>query len=558
MKRKAVSKVFSLAMAAALCAGALAGCGSSPSQSEGSQESGGVEQQASSGEEGSTGGTESSGGEQSSDTSKIIVGMNTDPITFDPYVSNNTGRLVVFPEIYEPLAAYDSMGGEFNGVIAKSWEWVDDTTVDISIYDYIHDSAGNPITASDVVFSWETAQASGNFSKITPVGSVTALDDYTIEFVWTSEVLKDDFESIISEVYIVSEKAYTESGDGMATAPVGTGVYLMDNYVPGSSVTLVANKDYWQSDDSLRKNATQKANIDELEIQIITESSQLTMALETGNIDITENCSSDFLYEFQDGGQYADDYDVHIFMDNRLRTLYPNCDEASAMSDVNLRKAVFYAIDTAALAQGCFGDLAVPAYTFGASCYGDFVQAWENEDYFGFDLDTAKSYLEASGYDVSQPLVLIAQNTAEYSAMAQMTAVFLQQLGLNIDIQILETAQFNNQVKDPTTWDIMITHNASYNLIISAWKSALDNRNFEWQGTRNFIKDDTLQELVLAANAINSTDEDLDAVHQYLKENAYIYTLLNTENGIVYNSNKISGIYLGKTSNLVLGACTLK
>ena len=159
---------------------------------------------------------------------------------------------------------------------------------------------------------------------------------------------------------------------------------------------------------------------------------------------------------------------------------------------------------------------------------------------------------------MSQPLVLIAQNTSEYSSMAQMAAVFLQQLGLNIDIQILETAQFNNQVKDPAAWDIMITHNASYNLIISAWKSALDNRNFAWEGTRNFIKDDRLQELVLAANALDSDHEDLDAVHQYLKENAYIYTLLNTENGIVYNSGKISGIHLGKTSNLVLGACTLK
>ena len=553
MKKQAVLKALSLGLTAALCTGVLAGCGSS-----GSAQSGGGGQTTAAPDqttEQAAGGGEAAPG---SDTNKIIVGITTDPNTFDPYVSNNTGRLVVFPEIYEPLAAYDSMGGDFNGIIAKSWEWVDDSTVDITIYDYIRDSGGNAITASDVVFSWETAKASGNFSKITPVGSVTALDDYTVEFKWTSEVLKDDFESIISEVYIVSEKAYTESGNGMATEPVGTGAYVLDNYVSGSSVVLAANKDYWQTDDSLRKNATEKANIDELELQIITESSQLTMALETGKIDITENCGSDFLYEFQDGGQYADTYDVYVFMDNRLRTLYPNCDASSAMSNTDLRKAVFYAIDTAALAQGCFGELAVPASTFGASCYGDFLDKWAEEDYFGYDLDKAKSYLEASGYDMSQPLVLIAQNTSEYSSMAQMAAVFLQQLGLNIDIQILETAQFNNQVKDPAAWDIMITHNASYNLIISAWKSALDNRNFAWEGTRNFIKDDRLQELVLAANALDSDHEDLDAVHQYLKENAYIYTLLNTENGIVYNSGKISGIHLGKTSNLVLGACTLK
>ena len=535
-----------------MCTGMLAGCGSSAGSETDAQNSSETVAK-------ETGSTEEKGStEAKTGTGKIIAGITTDPNTFDPYVSNNTGRLIIFPEIYEPLAAYDSMGGDFNGLIAKSWEWVDDKTVDITIYDSVYDSAGNHITASDVVFSWQTAQASGNFSKIAPIESVTKLDDYTVEFVWKSEVLKDDFESIISEVYIVSEKAYTESGDGMATGPVGTGAYALESYTPGSTVFLKAKDNYWQSDESLRKNATQKANVDEIELQIITESSQLTMALETGMIDITENCSSDFLFEFQDGGQYADDYDVYVYMDNRLRTLYPNCDESSALNNADLRRAVFYAIDSTALAQGCFGELAVPACTFGASCYGDFLDKWEDEDYFGYDLDKAKEYLQQSGYDVSKPLRLLAQNTAEYSSMAQMVAVFLQQLGLQVDIQILETAQFNEQVKDPEAWDIMITHNASYNLIISAWKSALDNRNFAWKGTRNFIYDDELEKLVLAANAIDSTDADLDAVHEYLKDNAYIYTLLNTENGVVYNSKKIESIYLGKTRNLVLGASTLK
>lgn len=550
MKKGIVSKMLSLALVVGMCVSMFSGCGSSAS--------GGETNTAEKAQETQEESKETEGQTESLDTGRITVGITTDPNTFDPYVSNNTGRLIIFPEIYEPLAAYDSMGGDFNGVIAKSWEWTDDTTVDITIYDNVYDSAGNQIKAQDVVFSWKTAQESGNFSKISPIEEVNALDDFTVEFKWSSEVLKDDFESIISEVYIVSEKAYTESGDGMATAPVGTGSYVLDGYTPGSTVALKANQNYWQSDESLRKNATQKANIDEIELQIITESSQLTMALETGKIDITENCSADFLYEFQDGGEYAEDYDVYVYMDNRLRTLYPNCDSSSAMSDVNLRMAVCYGIDTTALAQGCFGELAVPASTFGASCYGDFIKEWESEDYFGYDLEKAKGYLEASGYDVSKPLVLLAQNTSEYSSMAQMVAVFLQQLGLQVEIQILETAQFNNQVKDPEAWDLIITHNASYNLIISAWKSALDNRNYSWGGTRNFIYDDTLQELVLEANAIDSTDADLEAVHQYLKDHAYIYTLLNTENGIVYNSNKISSIYLGKTRNLVLGACTLK
>lgn len=538
ISRRSFLRAAGLAVVAAGAMGAMTGCGSSSSTAQQPQS-----------------GT-ASGGAAAQPVDKIVDGITTDPNTFEPFVSNNTARLIIFPEIYEPLAARDCMGGDFNGVIAKSWKWVDDRTVDITIYENVHDSQGNAITASDVVFSWKTAKESGNFSKISPVESFTALDDYTIEFVWSTDLCKDDFESIISEVYIVSEKAYNDSGDAMATHPVGTGAYMLDSYTAGSSAVIKANPDYWQ-EESLRKNATQWANVPTIEYQIITESSQLAIALETGTIDITENCSADALAEFQDGGQMADQYDVYVYMDNRLRTLYPNCDESSACHNEELRKAIFYAIDTTALAMGCFGDLAVPAHTFGASCYGDFISSWENEPYFDFDLDEAKQHLEASGYDVSKPLVLMAQNNVEYSSMAQMVQVFLQQLGLQVDLKVLETAQFNDQVKDPTSWDIIITHNASYNLIISAWKSALDNRNFAWGGTRNFIFDDKLQELVLAANAVDAAEADMQAVHEYLKEHAYIYGLLNTENGVVYNSSKISGIYLGKTRNLIVGACTL-
>ena len=39
----------------------------------------------------------------------------------------------------------------------------------------------NPLTASDIVFSFESAIATKNYSKLNVVESVTALDDYNVE-----------------------------------------------------------------------------------------------------------------------------------------------------------------------------------------------------------------------------------------------------------------------------------------------------------------------------------------------------------------------------------------
>ena len=60
--------------------------------------------------------------------------------------------------IYEPLMC--EYEGEIVGVIAKTITKVDDYTLDVEIYDYVYDQAGNHITADDVVFSFETMKAS--------------------------------------------------------------------------------------------------------------------------------------------------------------------------------------------------------------------------------------------------------------------------------------------------------------------------------------------------------------------------------------------------------------
>ena len=83
--------------------------------------------------------------------------------------------------VYE-LSDYQKKMVETKGVLAKNWTQKDDTTYEVELYDYIHDTEGNPITASDIKFCFDSALATKNYSKLEVIDSVTVLDDYKVEF----------------------------------------------------------------------------------------------------------------------------------------------------------------------------------------------------------------------------------------------------------------------------------------------------------------------------------------------------------------------------------------
>ena len=96
----------------------------------------------------------------------VNVGITADPQDLSPWAANTTGRISVIESIYQRMAITDGFGGELIGVLMKDYTQIDDVTYQIEIYDYIYDTDGNHMTASDVVFSYETAIELGNSTKL--------------------------------------------------------------------------------------------------------------------------------------------------------------------------------------------------------------------------------------------------------------------------------------------------------------------------------------------------------------------------------------------------------
>ena len=111
------------------------------------------------------------------------------------------------------------------------------------------------------------------------------------------------------------------------------------------------NEDYWQKDDSKRQRS-QWANVDEIEIINISEASQKVVAVTTGTTDLCQAVPADYVDHFTAGGEYSENFNVVAAPGNGVFYMEANCDPASLCSDLNLRLAIMYAVGSQDLCKG--------------------------------------------------------------------------------------------------------------------------------------------------------------------------------------------------------------
>lgn len=495
----------------------------------------------------------SAGGELAGGEDVITVGIVSDPGTFDPWAPADTGKLETFPTLYQTLVQYDSFGGEAQPLIAEKWEQVSDTVVRVTLFDGVHDTEGNLVTADDVKFSYDGAKASNNWNnRVGALDTVEVVDDLTLDFTFKSIGLTT-VNDALGDIAIVSEEAYDASPDGMVTEPVGTSPYRLTDYVAGSSLTFERDEDHWQSADAA--TGVGEANAATVVMRVISDASQMATALETGEIDIADTVTIDQLGSFMDGDNARDGYVVHQELSNVTWNAFFNASDQSPMQDQTLRQAVAYAIDNEAIVEGVLGGRGEPDVTFGASVYGDFQSKWEDDDYYGFDPEKAKQLLSEAGYGENElTLRIMTNNESNLNKAAQIIQSGLLSVGIQSTISSYDAALFDSYQTDPSQWDIQLNgKGTSSGYLTAMWNSSFNSALYDF-GNRVFVKDAELDELLATANSADGhTPENVDALHQYLKDQAYAKGLYNA---YVYSVGRapVSDIVTNAKSYVVPGA----
>lgn len=491
---------------------------------------------------------------------EVVVGIPGEYGDLSPFGGNSQRRSYVKYTLWETLAVFNQFGQSWDRmdwILAKDIKPVDDVTTDIEIYDNIYDTNGNQIKASDVVWSYEQAAACGKFPKVTSnLKSIEALDDYSLRMVINSDGL-GDLEYMLSYVAIASKASYDASPDKMSNHPVTTGPYKVEESVPGSRLVLVKNENYWQKDAS-KQAYTAKQPVDKITYNVIKETAQMAIALETGAIDVAASVASSEIDRFMNpDGTGKKGYLVKSTYGGMAVMLDFNCDPISPLSNQLLRQAVSYAIDRKGIVAGALQGKGETIGTPGTRASSDYNPEWDAIDY-PYDPDKAKGLLKQAGYKEGQlKLRIMTEQTAEQPLVAQLIQAYLSDVGIDAQVLTYDNALFSQYRFQPDQFDMMIGIMGTSGYVVGAWDLQFNSVGSKSGGAAAcFVKDPKLQQLLEAAKGKKThSPETVEAFASYQREMDYGLGLYCKSSFSVANG-KITDIVCHPFGHLITNACT--
>lgn len=420
--------------------------------------------------------------------------------------------------VFDMLFYRTGRNGEYTPGLGESWEQIDDTTYEIKIFEGIHDAENNPLTAEDVVFSWDTwAELGTNESVFTYYERGEAVDDTTVRLYLN----RTDYGAIQNYLLctpIITEEAYTSHD--MATDPVGAGPYKVKSWTPGTSLVLEQNENYWCKDDV--KNPKRAQNAETLTYQFLQESSQIGMAMENNEVDFASSLSETELNRLT---EMDDFYEFDQLSDLGMILMY-NCDPGRLMDNVNLRKAVSYGINVDDIIVGAYQGKAEKLNFGGYFNSDEFLESYAKEDYYEYNPEKCKELLAEEGYDEKNPLSirLMVQGDELQQAIATIMQANLAACNVNVEILTYDSSTFTAYETDYDQYDMFIVGLGAYYVThILMW---VDERTYGGHGM-NGIQGTELQQLIETCNDTPThTEENCQAAMDWIYENVPYYALV--------------------------------
>jgi microcin C transport system substrate-binding protein len=178
----------------------------------------------------------------------------------------------------------------YYGLVAKSALMAPDRSwVEFTLRPEARFHDGSPITADDVVFSFNTLKKNGDPTyriQYEPIASAEKLDTYRVRFHF-SDVSKRELPLIAAQVPILSKAYYTahDFTQTTLTPPLSSGPYIIASVDPGHSITYARVKDYWG--DGLPVNVGQN-NFDSIRYDMYRDETVELQAFLAGEFDFRE------------------------------------------------------------------------------------------------------------------------------------------------------------------------------------------------------------------------------------------------------------------------------
>lgn len=323
---------------------------------------------------------------------EFTAGVYGLPDTLEPAIGESNTAQATLLNTYETLVRRDFRnGGAIAPHLATAWTRESDTSLVLQLRENVQFQNGAPLTADDVVFSFERVINASDDSKyaavkntyIQTIAKVEAIDDLTVRIVThqPDPILLRRLSVVPS--FIVNRAYVEELGDdAFAEQPMGTGPYNIVSFTPGVELVYERNDNYWGEKSPARK----------VTFTVITEVASRLTALANGEVQLANNIAPDQVESINSGGNNVTRSislaNAHILAFNPL---------APGLGDKRVRQALSLSIDRSLIIEGIFLGQATHLRQFQFPDYGEMLD--ETRPLTEYDLDRARALLEESEYN---------------------------------------------------------------------------------------------------------------------------------------------------------------
>lgn len=430
MFKKRIVRVMSAVMTAALMATGMTACSGTstpPTQQAGENAA------TSAAKKEDAAGTAAAVSTASGDNIVTICYPDTLTTCFLPFSSSTGDRFSVAPAI-ESLGRPDAEGNMQPWLADSFTTDPENLTVTIKLKEGIKFSDGTDFNADAVIWNFDKMKEGGKESELGNPESYEKTDDYTITVKYSAWA--NNWETVLGEVYIYDPKAFDDNGEDWASIhAVGTGPYVMTEYIPEDHISFVKNDNYWQEG---------KPYLDGVKIVFMTDITTQQAAFMNGEVDLLSTNDATLTQTLIAQGfesiaaQAPDLGSIKYFM-------FASGDAESPFHDEAVRKAVLHSIDWDGYVQSLTGGLGVKVTQCG------FPGAWSYDDTVSlpeYDVEEAKKELADAGYPNGFNTVI--STISNNNNIATLLQASLKEIGITAEIKVMETSDFNSQKKAGT------------------------------------------------------------------------------------------------------------
>jgi ABC-type transport system substrate-binding protein len=350
------------------------------------------------------------------------------------------------------------------GQLAESWGFTDPTTFVVHLRQGIHwqdipPVNGHDFTADDVAYHYHRLWGLGSGMKPSPdhasvpayktLESVTAIDRYTVVFKWKAANPEHTIVSLLAPnpTQVFEAREAVEKWGDLSDwhHAIGTGPFILQDFVSGRSATLAKNPNYWGRDERYPYN--QLPYVDNVRFMIIPDHEEALAAMRAGKIDFITPVSMRDAETMQKTNpeivRVPIPFPQTVSVDPRL--------DKEPFNDIRVRKAMQMAVDLPAIARGHYHGTAEPypaaLASRGMKPAGFPYEEWPQDlkDEYAYNPAAARTILAGAGFPNGFKTNVVADNTGDM-ALLGIVKDYLSQVGIDMEIRPMSTADWNDYV----------------------------------------------------------------------------------------------------------------